>query len=158
MIIQNNKFYLTKKGLSKTKEKYERLLNFKKVKVKEDTPSTWSSEEVNPEYLSFQEDMNLLDSRIAEYENILNNIELIKLPPKKERKVIYLGAKIKIDLDGKVDEFTIVGTLEADPIKNRISNESPLGKSLLGAKVGDDIVSKIESVKHRCRILRVQYM
>lgn len=158
MLIQDNKFYLTRKGVSKIKEEHKKLLSFKQARIKEDAPSTWSSEEVNPEYLAFQEDTNLLDARIVEYENILNNIELIKLPPKKERKKVFLGAIIRVELDGKVNEFTIVGTLEADPMDNKISNESPLGKSLLGAKVGDNIVSTIETIKHRCRILRVKYI
>lgn len=157
MITGNNKFYLTKEGVNKIKKEYERLLSFKKAKVKEDVPSTWSSEEVNPEYLAFQEDMNLLDSRIVEHENILNNTELIRIPPKKERHIVSLGAIIKIEQDGEIDEFTIVGTLEADPVQKKISNESPLGQNLLGAKIGDIIVVKTSIVNHHCRILKIKY-
>ena len=51
-----------------------------------------------------------------------------------------MGAKVKIDVDGQKDEFLLVGTLEANPALGKISNESPVGRALLGHKVGDEIV------------------
>lgn len=152
-----NKFYLTKGGLRKVEGAYKKLLEFRKAKVNGEVPSIWQSEEVNPEYLAFQEDMNLLEARLSEYENILKNVLPIKSPPKKERHVVNLGATVKIELDGEIDEFIIVGTLEADPAQKKISNESPLGRTLLGAKVGDTVMAKVSVVNHHCRILKIRY-
>lgn len=158
MAITLNKFYVTKDGLEKVKTEYEKLRNFKRAKTIGETPNLLHSEEPNPEYLSFQEDMSLLDSRIAEYETILQNAELIEKPSRgKEQQRVWLGATVTVDLGGEIDEFTIVGTLEADPVQKKISNESPLGKGLLGAAVGDMVKVKTELVNHDCKILKIVY-
>ncbi len=152
-----NKFYVTREGLERVKAEYEKLRDFKRQKTMGETPSLLHSEEANPEYLSFQEDMSLLDSKIAEHENILQNVELISAPKGRERQKVWFGATVTVDLGGEVDEFTIVGTLEADPVQKKISNESPLGARLLGAIVGDVVEVKTELVNHICKVLKVQY-
>src|SRR3989344_2656706 len=134
-----NKFYVTREGLEKVQAEHEKLRVFKRQKTMGGTPNLLHSEEPNPEYLAFQEDMGLLDARIAECENILQNAELIQAPKGKERNKVWLGATVMVDLGGELDEFTIVGTLEADPIQKKISNESPLGAGLLGTGVGDTV-------------------
>lgn len=152
-----NKFYVTREGLEKVQAEYEKLRAFKRQKTMGGTPNLLHSEEANPEYLSFQEDMSLLDARIAEYETILQNAELISMPKGKERYKVWLGATVTVDLGGEIDEFTIVGTLEADPVQKRISNESPLGAGLLGASVGGRVKIKTELVNHDCKVLKIVY-
>ncbi|MEK7510360.1 MAG: GreA/GreB family elongation factor [Patescibacteria group bacterium] len=152
-----NKFYLTKEGADKIQKEYTKLLEFRQLKTKDEMPSLLHSEEINPEYLLFQEDMSLLETRIAEYENILNNIEIIKPPEKEKCHIVHFGARVTVDLDGEIDEFTIVGTLEADPMHKRISNESPIGKALMGAKVGDTVIPQTSMVRKECRVLKIHY-
>jgi len=152
------KYYVTKHGLKKIEKDYQALLDFKKKKATGDEiPSSWHSEEVNPEYLSFQEDMSLLEAKLGELELILRNIEIIRPPKEKERQQIRLGATITVDLGGEIDKFTIVGTLEADPLQKKISNECPLGSGLLGAKIGDMVKIKTALVNHDCKILKIVY-
>src|SRR3989344_1563690 len=134
-----NRFYVTKKGLEKVKAEYEKLRDFKRQKTMGETPNLLHSEDANPEYLAFQEDMSLLDARLAEYENILQNAELIKKPAKEKAGFVGLGATVVCEVDGDKDEFTLVGSLESNPAAGRISNESPVGKALLGRKVGDAV-------------------
>jgi len=155
--MTENKYYLTKEGLEKIQKDYESLLEFRKMKTTGEVPSIWHSEDVNPEYLSFQEDMNVLEARLTEYENILKNVELICLPPKDKRATVCLGATVTVDLGGEVDTFTIVGTLEADPLQKKISNESPIGNGLLGATIDDVVKVKTTLVNHDCRILKIVY-
>jgi len=81
-----------------------------------------------------------LESRIEELEHVLKNFGLIKPPPRKEKNRIHLGAQVKVEVDGQEDEFTIIGTLEANPTMGKISNESPMGKILLCHKVGEEVV------------------
>ena len=131
-------FYLTKEGLADLKKQYDVLKRIRSAKTKGGVPEIWESEDLNSEYLSFQEDMTLLEKRIIEIEDILNNIVLITPPLKKNRNVVGLGATVSLEIDGDKDEFTIVGTLEANPSLGKISNESPVGRSLLGRKIGDD--------------------
>ena len=156
--MSENKFYLTKEGLAKIEKEYQKLLEFKKLKTKGEVPSIWHSEDVNPEYLSFQEDMSLMETRIAEHENILRDAELIKRPSKKDQVKISLGAVVSLEIEGEADEFQIVGTLEADPSRRKISDESPLGQGLLGAKVGDTVTIKASIVNHNCKILKIRYV
>ena len=133
-----NKYYLTKEGLEKIQKDYESLLEFRKMKTTDDVPSIWHSEDVNPEYLSFQEDMGVLEARLTEYEDILKNVELIGAPSKDKRDTVFLGARVSVEIDnGQIDEYEIVGTLEANPSLGRISNESPVGKALIGLRIGE---------------------
>lgn len=133
-------YYLTKEGLERIKKEYKLLVEFKRAKTRGEVPSVLHSEEINPEYLAFQEDLSLLEVRLNEYETILRNAKLITPPSTKERTLVSLGAKVTILVDGKdVDEFEIVGTLEANPSLGRISNESPVGKALLGHMVGEKV-------------------
>ena len=150
------KFYVTRQGLEKVKKEYEKLLEFKHQKTLGETPSILHSEEANPEYLAFQEDMSLLDARLAEYENILQNAELIRKPSKNKVDVLDLGATVVCEIDGEKDEFTIVGSLESNPSAGKISNESPVGKALLGNKVGD-VVTVNSSVVVTYKILKISY-
>lgn len=139
-MAEREKFYLTKKGLEGFKKEYETLKELRIAKTKGEVPKIWESEDLNSEYLSFQEDLNFLETRIAELENIFKSACLIKHPLKKELNVVNLGAIVKVKVGEEKDEFTIVGTLEAKPSLGKISNESPVGSALLGHKVGDEVV------------------
>jgi len=154
--MEEKKFYLTKEGLEKIKKEYRDLKNLKLSKTKGEVPKIWHSEDLNPEYLSFQEDLSFLETRLVELEYILKNAQLIKPPLKEKQKVINLGARVLVEVDGQNDEFTIVGTLEANPAIGKISNESPVGRALLGHKVGDAVVisSPIQTVY---KIKKIKY-
>jgi transcription elongation factor GreA len=88
----------------------------------------------NAEYDSAREEQGLVESRVAEIEDILLNAELIKAV--KSSKVI-LGSKVELQSGKKKTAYSVVGPVEADPLEGKISNESPLGEALMGKKVGD---------------------
>ena len=156
-MAEEKKFYLTKQGLERIKKEYQYLKNLKLSKTKGEIPKIWQSEDLNPEYLSFQEDLSFLESRIAELEYILKNTELIKPPPKEKQNMVNLGATVLVEVDGQNDEFMIVGSLEANPAIGKISNESPVGRMLLGHRVGDEVVvsSPIQTVY---KIKKIKYL
>ena len=157
MSISESKYYLTKQGLEKIKKEHQSLLKFEKKKTTGDeVPSLLHSEEVNPDYLAFQEDMSLLEARLLEYDTILRDVEIISSPPKAKRNEVHVGAKVLVEVDGEKDEFVIVGSLEANPAAGMISNESPVGKVLLGSKVGDVVVVN-SSVVVSYKILEIVY-
>jgi len=134
-------FYLTKEKLGELKKEYEALVDFEHSKiVNQEAPKVLESEDINLEFVSFQEDIVFLRSRINELKNILEHYEIIKKPSKEKQTFVGLGAKVKIEVAGKSDEFMIVGTLEANPSLGKISNESPVGKALLGRRVGDEVI------------------
>lgn len=154
--MEKERFYLTKQKLREFKKEYKDLLVFEHLKVKKGAPKIFQSEDINQEYLSFQEDLSFLRARKDELENILKNYELIESPPKENQKVIALGAKVRVGIDGDKDEFEIVGTLEANPSLGKISNESPIGRAFMGRRVGDEIVFS-SPVKTIYKILRIKY-
>lgn len=90
----------------------------------------------NAEYDSAREEQGLVESRIAEIEDILLNAELIKGGSKTK---ISLGSKVDLRARSKTVSYTIVGPVEADPLEGKISNESPLGSALMGKRVGDEV-------------------
>ena len=155
-MAERKKFYLTKKGLDGFKKEYETLKVLRIAKTKGEVPKIWESEDLNPEYLSFQEDLTFLETRIVELENIFKNACLIERPSKKESNVISLGAIVKVKVGEEKDEFTIVGTLEAKPSLGKISNESPVGMALLGHKVGDEVLIS-SPVKTIYKIKKIKY-
>jgi transcription elongation factor GreA len=91
----------------------------------------------NAEYTSARQEQERVESRIGEIEHILLNVELIK-KPKGDSKV-QLGSKVSLKANGKTKDFQVVGTVEADPLNGKISDESPIGQALLGKAVGEKV-------------------
>jgi len=90
----------------------------------------------NAEYDAAREEQGLLETRIAEIEEILNNADIIKATHK---QTIDLGSTVELKTGGKKSTYTVVGPVEANPLEGKISNESPLGMALYGKKVGEKI-------------------
>lgn len=157
-MIDEKKFYLTKKGLERIQNEYKLLKEFRLAKTRGgDAPEILHSEDLNPEYLAFREDISLLETKIAELKNIIKNALLITKPSKEEKDIVGVGATIILQIDGgSNDEFQIVGTLEANPSLGKISNESPVGKALMGHKAGDEIVVS-SPIKTVYRVKKIIY-
>jgi transcription elongation factor GreA len=155
--LQEKKFYLTKEGLGKIKKEFEDLKGIKLAKMRGDVPKMLQSEDVDSEYISFQEDMELLERRLQELDTVLKNYEIIKPPSGKKADTVYLGGKVFLqDNSGNKIDLKIVGTLEADPFAGKISNESPVGRALLGRKVGE-VVNMKNPVNFSYKVLKVCY-
>jgi len=145
---ERDNFYLTKEGLEELKKEYETLKVLRSSKIKGEAPSILESEDLNPDYVTFQEDLNFLETRIAELEYVLEKAQIIKKPLKEHKNEIDLGATVSVVVDGQNDKFTIVGTFEANPMLGKISNESPVGKALIGHTIGESVTvsSPIKSI------------
>jgi transcription elongation factor GreA len=150
-------FYITKEKLKELRMEYERLLITEKEKnAVEKAPKILESDDLSPEFVSFQEDVEILRSRIDELGNVIENHEIIKKPSKDKQNIIGVGAKILVDAGGQKAEFAIMGTLEANPALGKISNESPVGRAFLGHKVGDEVI--VDSpVKVAYKIKKIKY-
>ena len=90
----------------------------------------------NAEYDAAREDQGLLETRIADIEDILINADIIK---SNGNGVIGLGSAVEIKTGTKVMKYIIVGPVEANPLEGRVSNESPIGMALYGKKLGDKV-------------------
>lgn len=91
----------------------------------------------NAEYQSARAEQERHETRISEIQSILTSVEIIQ-KPKGDSKV-QLGSTVKLKGDGKTKEFQVVGTVEADPLNGKISDESPIGRALLGKKEGETV-------------------
>lgn len=151
-------FYVTKEKLQELKKEHQELVAFEHRKTMgEEAPKILESEDINPEFISFQEDMDSLRSRIDHLEDVFKNHQLIKKPSKEKQDFVNVGAKVKIEAAGRSNELTIVGTLEANPDAGKISNESPVGKALLGHKIGDEVmINSPKKIKYKIRDIRYE--
>src|SRR3989338_6351824 len=106
------------------------------------------------EYDAAKEEQSLLETRITQLEDVLKRAQIIE--PVKKADFVVICSTIVVEIDGEKDEFTIVGTMEADPSKKKISNESPVGTAMLGAKVGEIIEVTTPIVRARYKILEIK--
>jgi len=129
-------FHLTKEGVEELENELVSLLA-KKPKIAEAIKAAREMGDLkeNSEYQTARVEQEQNENRISEVENILKNVELIK-KPKGDNKV-QLGSSVKLKNGNVEKEFKIVGTVEADPMNGKISDESPIGAALIGKKVGD---------------------
>jgi len=107
----------------------------------------------NAEYQAARDEHDRNEARITEIENILQNVEVIK-KPKGDAKV-QLGSVVQLESTEKTKEFQIVGTVEADPLNGKISDESPIGRVLIGKKVGDtaELITPSETTKYTIKVI-----
>lgn len=131
-------FKLTKQGIAELKVEVETLIA-KRAAIADaiKTARELGDLSENAEYQSARAEQDRNEGRIGEIEHILQNVEVIKAS-KSDGKVV-LGSHVQLKNDGKTKEFQVVGTVEADPLNGKISDESPIGQALLGKKVGDDV-------------------
>lgn len=139
---ENKQVILTYEGVKKVEEELEYLKTVKRKEVTQKIKVALSFGDLseNSEYDEAKNDQAFVEGRIATLENILKNAKVIDDDDIKT-DVVSIGAIIKVkDLDyGDEMEFTIVGSAEADPSKMKISNEAPIGRGLIGKKVGDKV-------------------
>lgn len=140
-ILMRKLFHLTKEGVEELEKELE-LLNAKKPEIADAirTARELGDLKENAEYQAARADQENNENRISEITNILQNVEIIK-KPKGDSKV-QLGSSVKLKNGKQVKEFKVVGTVEADPLNGKISDESPIGSALIGKKLGDMVEIK----------------
>lgn len=139
--------FLTKEGFERIKAELIRLKEQTKVlseKIKE--AREMGAIEDNAMFDSYIEEQGYLQGQISELEEVIGKSEIIQVVSDKNAGA-GLGNTIHVKFNGKEDQFVLVGSVEADPMQKRISIESPVGKALIGAKVGDTIVVETPQLK-----------
>lgn len=139
--MEAKKNLLTREGLKKYEDELHNLKVIKRQevaqKIKEAREQGDLSE--NAEYDAAKDEQRDIEARIEELEKILKNVEVVDMDEDHNLDQVGFGLVVKVK-DNEFDdemEFKIVGATEANSLKGKISNESPLGKALLGAKKGD---------------------
>jgi transcription elongation factor GreA len=110
----------------------------------------------NADYIQAKEDQGFLEGRIQELEAILRNVEIIDEKPR-VRGTVDIGAHITIQEDDFPSEtYHLVGPKEADPASGRISHESPIGRALMGHRVGDEVIVETPAGHLNLKILKIE--
>jgi transcription elongation factor GreA len=133
---------LTQEGFDELKAEMEELVNDKLPKAikRVSDAREYGDLSENSEYHDARDDRNLIDTRVAEIEGILENAKIVKATSSKNS--VGMGSKVIAHLKGKQSKkraLQIVGEYEADPSEGKISSVSPLGKALVGHKKGDEV-------------------
>jgi len=143
---------LTPEGLDKLKEEIEHLSTVKRREVAERIKEAREFGDIseNSEYDDAKNEQAMLESRIASLEEKLRSASVIDAS-ELDSDVVRVGSlvSVKDEGSGKALKYTVVGSTEADPSENRLSNESPVGKGLLGRKKGDTVKVQLPNGKNR---------
>jgi transcription elongation factor GreA len=139
--MDTKKIYLTKEGLDELKKEFTELSKVRRPDVLARVSQARSMGDLseNAEYVAAREELSFIDGRIDELEELIKQAVLIQESHAKGNHVVKLGSTVAVNVKGKKEVFTVVGEWEADPKDKKISHESPLGKALIGKKVGEKV-------------------
>ncbi len=133
---------ITKEGLVKIEDELRYLESDRRREVAEKIHQAkeLSNTQNNAEYEDAKNEQAMVEGRIAQLAGLIQNAEIIDGDGARKSKKVILGSAVKVKADdGKSQEYTIVGPAEADPREGKISNESPVGRALIGKKLGDEV-------------------
>lgn len=149
-------FYLTKEGIDKLNEELEDLTHNQrqKIAVRLKEAKEYGDLSENIQYDDAKDQQAFIEGRISEIENILRHSSLIESP--KNSAVVGLGSTVHLELEDGVQRYTIVGSTEANPEEGKISNESPIGKALIGKKPGDEVEVAVPSGTMTYKVKKVE--
>ncbi len=155
--MATEKIELTKEGEAKLTKELRHLIDIDRPEVLDQLAAARAQGDLseNADYDAARNKQAEVEARIKEIENILANAKIIE-EKKQTSKLVALGSTVEIkDLsDNTKATYTIVGTVEANPTKGLISNVSPLGKAIIGKKVGDVCVVRVAR-EYKVEILKL---
>lgn len=152
-------FPMTQAGKEKLEQELEYLKSVKRKEVVERIKIARSFGDLseNSEYDSAKEEQAFVEGRITTLENMIRNAKIIK-EEEMGGDTVALGRSVTfIELpDGDEETYTIVGSAEADPFEGKISNDSPIAKSLIGRSVGDEVTVQTPGGEMNVRIVSIK--
>lgn len=149
--------YVTNEGLEKLRVEYEDLVKNKRKEVAQRIASArelGESDDLSSEYEAAREEQSFVEGRIAELEEVLKHAKIIEHHAGSSR-LVEVGSTVTVQLNGGRENYTIVGTVESEPGNGKISHESPVGKSLMGLKVGDEVEVTTPETTLKYKILKI---
>lgn len=148
--------YLTAEGKKKLEEELDYLVNVRRKEVAANIQSAKEEGDIseNSAYDEAKLNQGFVEGRIQTIEAQLQNAVIIEKNGKSDE--VYLGSNVTVEGEGFAKEtYLIVGSAEADPLEGRISNESPIGKALLGAKVGEAVTAETPNGQIVFKVIKI---
>src|SRR3989304_1687712 len=148
---------LTKEGFEALQKEFTELNEVKRPKLVDRLSNARSQGDLteNSDYSNAKEELEFLDGRIEELENVLKSAEIVKNGSSKNGGV-SVGTRVTVKVNGEKHVYEMVGEWEADPVNKKISPESPLGQALVGKKVGEKAEVKAPAGKVTYEILAIE--
>ena len=149
---------LTDDGLKKLEEELENLKTVGRADIAEKIKVArgYGDLSENSEYDEAKNEQAKIEARIVEIEEMLKNVEIIE-DVKGKAKTVMVGVKVKV-LDeeyGDECEYRVVGSTEADPREGKISDESPVGRALMGKKIGDEVIVEAPGGEFKLKVVGI---
>lgn len=154
----NNVIYVTKEGLEKIKTELEYLKNERREEISQRLEAAISHGDLseNADYDYAKQEQAFVEGRIKDLEDSLRRAQVIENDGRVDKvRVGNSVTVVEVGFEDEPETYHIVGVHEADPSNGRISNESPIGRALLGSKVGDTVVAHVPSGEIRFKISRI---
>lgn len=150
-----NQIQITKQGFKSLQDELDTLSNEKRPKLVERLAFARTQGDLveNSDYQNAKDELEFLDGRISELEEVLKQAVVVTARSKSGQ--VSFGTKVTVKTNGKEQLFEIVGEWEADPANRRISHTSPLGQALVGKKVGDKVQVTAPAGKLTYEILQI---
>lgn len=152
---QDQKVMITREGLEGLKKEHDELVNKKRPELVARLAVARGQGDLaeNSEYTAARQDLTFMDGRIAELEKLIHEAKVVGSHSKSK---VDVGCKVTLHVKGKKEIFFIVGEWEADPSQKKISHSSPLGKALLGKKIGEQVEVEAPVGKIVYKILHIE--
>ncbi len=150
--------FLTKEGFQKLQEELDYLRNVKRQEVADRLHEAMEGGELieNAEYEAAKNEQAFVEGRIQELEMLLATARVIEDDKKKKADTVQVGSTVTIQEEGyEAETYTIVGAAEANPRDGKISNESPIGKAILGHRAGEEVQVEVPDGAFKVRILKI---
>jgi transcription elongation factor GreA len=153
----SDRIHLTKEGYGNLKEELERLLTKERRAISERIKAAKEHGDLseNSEYSDAKEQQSFVEGRIIELEHIIKNAELIE-ENHNDCSAVDLGCTVHLSTSSTDLKYKIVGSVEANPEKGLISNESPIGKALLGRKQGEEVEISVPAGVIKYKIQKIK--
>jgi transcription elongation factor GreA len=151
--------HVTREGLEALQREYDDLVNVRRPTLVQSVAAARSEGDLreNAGYHAARHDLGMVEGRIRDLEQMLKRAEVIdESTTTTATGAVKLGSTVTIEIDGDKEKYTIVGAVEARPADGRISNESPFGRALLGAHVGDTVTIQTPAAVMKAKVLTVE--
>jgi transcription elongation factor GreA len=159
MIMSEKQTFVTEEGLQKLKEELDHLITEKRKEVVERIKIARGFGDLseNSEYDAAKDEQAFVEARISQLENMIRNAKIIDVSDSAD-DVVGIGKTVVIQElpDGDMEEYTIVGSTESDPLNGKISNDSPMAQSLIGHTAGEEVNVHTPGGEMKVKIMEVK--
>ena len=154
----SDKVHVTEEGLAALQAEYDDLVNNRRPDIIRTVAAARDEGDLreNSGYHAARHDQTMIEGRIRQLEDMLKRVEVIDASASaKSGGLVRLGSTVTLEIDGAEETYTIVGSVESNPLEGRISDKSPWGQALLGSKVGQTVNIQTPTMVLKARVISV---